>query len=296
VTDHHETHDELPAPDGAPEPDPNPSADSRRPVQDDGRPRFDPPGVGVEPVPAASIADREAIDALTRRMNLLIGVLATLLVGAFVVIGLLFGRVASAENDAQAARDELATVMAEGGMSSEELTAIRDDLDRVEAGAALYASQIDGFREQLVELSPQIEAGVDEAITGLREFGDSTIAFNVPIDEVIPIDTEVVIKRTVEVPIKTEIPIDQDIDTTIQVNTPLGDIPLDITVPVDVVVPIDLTVDIPIDETVPVKDEFPVQLDVPIALDVRDTELKNLTDSLATGLESLQDVLTGLGG
>jgi hypothetical protein len=295
VTDHHETHHEPGAPHGSADHDPSTPADRHTPDRAEGPAPFDPPGAGIEPVPAASVADREAIEALTRRTNLLVGVLATLLVGAFVVIGLLFGRVASAENDAQAARDELATVLSEGGVSSAELTAIRDDLDRVEAGAALYASQIDGFREQLVELSPQIEAGVDEAITGLREFGDSTIAFDVAIDEVIPIDTEVVIKRTVEVPIKTEIPINQDIDTTIQVNTPFGDIPLDITVPVDVVVPIDLTVDIPIDETVPIEDEFPVQLDVPIALDVSDTELKNLTDSLATGLESLQDVLTGLG-
>jgi hypothetical protein len=35
---------------------------------------------------------------------------------------------------------------------------------------------------------------------------------------------------------------------------------------------------------------------VPIAIDVGETELKNLTDSLAAGLQSLQDVLTGLSG
>lgn len=254
------------------------------------------PSVALEPVPAAAVANADAIEALTRRMNLLVGLLAVLLVGAFVVIGLLFGRVADAESDATAARTELAAVLADGGVSSDELTAIRDDLNRVEAGAALYASQIDGFQEQLTELAPQIEAGVNEAITGLRDFGESTISFEVNIDEVIPIDTEVVIQRTVEVPIVTEIPINQDIDTTITIDTPLGGIPVDVNVPVDVVVPIDLVVDIPIDETVPIQDEFPVQLDVPITIDVGDTELKNLTDSLAAGLESLQGVLTGLSG
>ena len=254
-------------------------------------------------VPAGAPATSGEIATLMRRMNLLVGLLAALLIGAFVTIALLFGRVAAAEDDAALARDEAASARAElaavgdddvSAATAEELAALQEDIDRVEAGAALYASQIDGFREQLVELEPEISAGVDEAITGLREFGNSTIAFDVNIDEVIPIDTEVVIKRTVEVPIKTEIPINQEIDTTIRVSTPLGDIPLDITVPVDVVVPIDLTVDIPIDETVPIKDEFPVQLDVPIAIDVRETELANLTDSLAAGLESLQDVLTGL--
>ncbi len=242
--------------------------------------------------------DAEAIAALARRTNLLIGVLGVLLLGAFAVIGLLFGRIATAESDARAARAEVAAFAADpsvgAGASAEELTQLRDDIERVEAGAALYASQIDGFREQLTELAPEIEAGVDEAITGLRDFGESTLAFDVDIDEVIPIDTEVVIERTVEVPIKTEIPINQEIDTTIRIDTPFGGIPLDITVPVDVVVPIDLTVDIPIDETVPVQDEFPVQFDVPIAIDVSETELKNLTDSLATGLESLQDILTSL--
>jgi hypothetical protein len=254
------------------------------------------PTGAVEPVPAAAVANSDAITALTRRMNLLIGLLAVLLVGAFVVIGLLFGRVADAESDASAARSELAAVVAGGGMSSDELTAIREDLNRVEAGAALYASQIDGFQEQLTELAPEIEAGIDEAITGLREFGESTISFDVNIDEVIPVDTEVVIRRTVEVPIVTEIPINEEIDTTITIDTPLGGIPVDVNVPVDVVVPIDLVVDIPIDETVPIQDEFPIQLDVPIAIDVGDTELKNLTDSLAAGLESLRDVLTGLSG
>ena len=254
------------------------------------------PAGAVEPVPAATVANSDAIAALTRRMNLLVGLLAVLLVGAFVVIGLLFGRVADAESDAAAARTELAAVIADGGVSSGELATIREDLNRVEAGAALYASQVEGFQEQLVELSPQVEAGIAEAITGLREFGESTISFDVNIDEVIPIDTEVVIKRTLEVPIVTEIPINEEINTTITIDTPLGDIPVDVNVPVDVVVPIDLVVDIPIDETVPIQDEFPVQLDVPIAIDVGETELKSLTDSLIAGLESLRDVLTGLSG
>jgi prefoldin subunit 5 len=234
----------------------------------------------------------DPIDVLTRRMHLMVGCLAVVLVGAFVVIGLLFARVADAEAQADAARAEVA---AGEGASSADLEQLRDDLERVEAGAALYASQITGFQEQLVELEPQVSAGVEEAIAGLREFGDSTIEFDVNIDEVIPIKTDVVIDRVVEVPIKTTIPINETFDTTIRVSTPLGEIPLDVTVPVDVDVPVDLVVDIPINETVEIDEEFPVQLDVPIAIEVRETELAQLTDSLAAGLESLQDVLTGLG-
>jgi MFS family permease len=233
------------------------------------------------PAPVSSVASGDLL-VLQRRVNVMIGLLGLLLAAAFAVIALMFGRVADAQDDASAARAELATA--------------RADLERVEAGAALYASQIQGFQEQLVALEPQISAGVEEAIAGLRTFGDSTIAFDVNIDEVIPVDTEVVINRTVQVPIKTTIPINESFDTTIRIDTPLGDIPVDVNVPVDVDVPIDLVVDIPIDETVPIQDEFPVQLDVPIAIDVRETELAQLTESLAAGLESLQDMLAGLGG
>ena len=232
---------------------------------------------GTRPEPA------DALTALANRVNVMIGLLALLLIGALITIALLFSRVANAEADAAAARSELVNT--------------RADLDRVEAGAALYASQITGFQEQLVALEPQVSAGVEEAITGLRSFGESTLSFEVNIDEVIPIETDVVIKRTVQVPIQTSIPIRETIQTTIEVDTRLGfTVPIDVTVPVDIDVPIDLVVDIPIDETVPINEQFPVKLDVPIDIDVSETELANLTDSLAAGLESLQEVLRGLSG
>lgn len=239
----------------------------------------------AEPV---SSATRSEIDALATRMNVLIGLLAVLLVGAFVVIALMMSRVADAQDDAAAARSALES-------TEQDLATTQADLERVEAGAALYASQITGFQEQLVALEPQVSAGVEEAIAGLREFGDSTIAFDVEIDEVIPVKTDILLDRVVQVPIKTTIPINESFDTTITIDTPFGGIPLDVNVPVDVDVPVDLVVDIPINETVELDEEFPVQLDVPIAIEVRDTELASLTDSLAAGLEALQDVLTGLG-
>ncbi len=254
-----------------------------------------PTETGHQALQPAAPDDASAIEQLARRMNVLVGLLGVLLIGAFVVVGLLFGRVADAEADAIAARTELATFAAAGGASSGELEELRDDLERVEAGAALYASQITGFQEQLVALEPQVSAGIEEAITGLREFGNSTLAFEVNIDEVIPIKTEIVLDRVVEVPIKTTIPINESFDTTITIDTPFGGIPLDVNVPVDVDVPVDLVVDIPINETVELDEEFPVKIDVPIAIEVRETELASLTDSLAAGLEALQDVLTGLG-
>jgi MFS family permease/prefoldin subunit 5 len=239
-----------------------------------------PPPAPVVSGAVVDVALVEQMAALQKRTNLILGALGVLLAGALVAIALLFARVADAQHDAADAQTELATA--------------RADLNRVEAGAALYSSQIEGFQQKLVELRPQISASVEEAITGLRTFGDSTIEFPVKIDQVIPIDTEVVINRTVQVPIKTTIPINQSFDTTIKVDTPFGKIPVNVTVPVDVDVPVDLTVDIPINETVPIKDEIPVKLDVPVSIDVSQTQLKDLTDSIAAGLQSLQDMLTGL--
>lgn len=248
------------------------------------------------PMPSNDTSD-DAVATLSRRVNLLVGMLALVLIGACITIGVLIGRVADAESAADEAVALAAAPPAGSVVESDqtEIDALRTDLERVEAGAALYASQLDGFVEQIAELEPEVSAGVDEAVTGLREFGDSTIAFEVKIDEVIPVKTDVVIDRVIEVPIKTTIPIQESFDTTIRIDTPLGDIPLDVTVPVDVDVPVDLVVEIPINESIELDEEFPVQLDVPIAIEVRETELANLTDSLAAGLESLQDVLSGLG-
>lgn len=183
----------------------------------------------------------------------------------------------------QATEDELATTQA--------------DLARVESGAALYASQVNGFVETVNGLGPSIGDGLDQAVAGLEDFGSSSIDFDVSIDETISISETFDLQRTVQVPISTSIPINEEVETTITVNGPFGvDIPIDITVPIDLDVPIDLTVDVPIDESVPIDVEVPVQLDVPISIDVEGTELEALTASLAEGLRAFQQGLDGLTG
>lgn len=179
----------------------------------------------------------------------------------------------------------------------DELQRTRADVERVEAGAALFASQVTGFQQQLADLSPNISAGLDDAVAGLEQFATSTLEFTVDIDETVEIGTEVAIDRTVSVPIETTLPINESFDTTIVIDGPLGtELPLDVTVPVDIEVPIDLTVDIPINETIPLDAEVPVELSVPLSIEVSETELAALSESLATGLESFREVLAGLGG
>ena len=230
--------------------------------------------------PAISAAAKSAADTaepsgvpmqswLHRHLTIVVGAFALLLVAAFGYIVVL----ANALDDTKA------------------------DLDRVEAGSALFASQVTGFQTKIAGIAPTVSGGLDEAIAGLESFGSSTIDFDVAIDETVMINTDVVINRTVEVPVKTTLPINESFDTTIRIAGPFGtDIPLDVTVPVDIDVPIDLTLSIPINETVPIDAEVPVQLSVPISMNVGETELADLSASIAAGLRSLQQVLEGLGG
>ena len=211
-----------------------------------------------------------------RNLSSIVAGLAVVLLASVVLSTWMFTQVRAAE-------DELATT--------------RTDLARVESGAALYASQVDGFVATIDGLGPSIDDGLDQAVTGLDDFGTSKIEFTVPIDQTISISDTFELQRTVQVPIKTTIPIDQSVDTTITIQGPFGvGIPLDITVPVDIDIPIDLTVDIPIDESVPIDVDVPIKLDVPISLDVEGTELDTLTSSLAEGLRAFQEALAGLTG
>ncbi len=246
----------------------------QRPAPPDPSDSFDPPGADPQtgdPMPTADVTPRPR-----RHLTLIAGGLGALVVLAFVLIAVLFARL----NDVQ-----------------DRLDATTEDLARVEAGAALFASQVSGFQEQILALEPAVSEGLDEAIAGLEDFASSTISFDVAIDEEVTIDTEVVIDRTITVPINETLPIQESFDATIQVSTPLGfDVPVEVTVPVDIEVPVDLQIEIPVNERVPVSTTVPVNLDVPIAIDVAGTELATLAASLVHGLRSLDDILAGLGG
>ena len=224
---------------------------------------------------ADSVADFETVPERAPARWIFITFAIALLV-AFVLIGVLFLQLRS---------------------TNAELDETSAELERVEAGAAIFSSQVTGLVEQLTELSPSISAGLDEAVAGLESFGTSTLEFDVAIDEEIEIGTEVVLDRTLSVPIKTTLPIDDEFDTRIVIEGPFGvEVPLDVTVPVKIDVPIDLVIDIPVNETIPIDASVPVKIDVPITIDVSETELAGLTASLASGLDSFREVLGDLGG
>lgn len=215
--------------------------------------------------------------------------LTPIVIGTGILLVVLTGATLFLAHRVGSLSDELAETKAE----QEQLV---EDMARVESGAAIYAAQITAFQEQLAELGPVLDSALGEAVTGIDDFRNSTIRFDVAINETVPINAEVVLDRTLQVPINTTLPIDEEFDTTITVNGPFGiDIPLDITVPIKLDLPIDLTVDIPVNETIPVNTDVPVDLDVPIEIDISQTELATLADALAEGLDSFRQMAATLG-
>ena len=218
------------------------------------------------------------------------------LLGTLAVLALLVFSLRSTQSDLDEVRAELTTT--------------QEDLARVEqgaAGSAIVSTQVLELTRQLAELEPQISEGLDEAITELEAFSNSTLEFNVAIDRTVEIDTEITIDRDFQFPIDETIeidqtlPINQTVDTTIEIDTGLGfEVPVDVSVPVDVDVPIlvdvpiTLDVEVPVNETVPINAEIPINLDVPIEIDIAETELQTLADQLALGLRNIQQVVGDL--
>jgi len=163
--------------------------------------------------------------------------------------------------------------------TQDELVQTQADLVRVEegaAGSAIVSAQVLEISRQIAELEPEISAGLNQAITELENFSNSSLEFNVAVDETVVIDTEITIDRDFSFPV----------DETLQ----------KVDVPVKVDVPIDLDIDVPINETVPVRAEVPVKLDIPISVDIAETDLKLLADQLAVGLRNVQTVVGDLTG
>jgi MFS family permease len=233
--------------------------------------------------------DTHMNEIIKRNLGWVVGALGMLLVVALVVSFAALNRNSDLSSDLEEARAELA-------QARTDLSTLEKDFEQVQGGTALFASQVTAFQEQLAALAPGVAAGISDAVGGLDAFATSTLEFQVPINEDIPIATVIDLNRTITVPIQTTIPIDETVDTTITVAGPFGiDIPLNVTVPVQLNLPVDLDVSFAIDEQIPISTSVPVNLELPIAIDIADTELATLVGSLRIGLESMADILAGLG-
>jgi hypothetical protein len=170
-----------------------------------------------------------------------------------------------------------------------------DRIDEVAGGAAVLAAQTSGFFEQLTALAPLLDDALDTADVELEALRTSTIAFEVEVDQVIPIEASFPFTRTLTIPIETSIPINETFETRVTVEGPLGiDVPLDVVIPVEIDVPLSLSVPIDIDETIDVDTEFPLRLAVPVEVDIAGTDFAGLAERLQQGIASIREAVGGL--
>ena len=194
-------------------------------------------------------------------------VLSSLLVSAFVLIGLLWWQLDQA----------------------------RKDIQRVESSTALFALQVDVVLAQVAELEPEISADLDRAITGLHSLTEAPLELPVALEESIRIAAQIPLKQDLVVPIELTVPIKESIQTTIEVEGPLGiAVPIQVTIPVELEVPIETDVVVPLDTTVPIEAQVPVQIDALLKLDFRETELAGSLESLIELLTELRTLLASL--
>jgi hypothetical protein len=150
------------------------------------------------------------------------------------------------------------------------------------------------FQQQVVGLAQTTRDMLSQTIVELDTFQDSTIQFELGVNQSIPIQAEIPFSQTLQVPIQTTIPITQNINTTVTVDIPeLGvSLPLDVTVPLDMQLPVDLTVPISIDQTVPISTTVPVSLNAPISIKISETELAGYVEQLRAALVSIEKALS----
>ena len=152
------------------------------------------------------------------------------------------------------------------------------------------------FQRQVYGLLPVVQSSLSQAAVDLESFQESTIEFEVNIQQEIPIRTEILLNKTIEVPIKTSIPISQTVDTTVAVPiAQLGvSLPVEVSVPLNMEVPIDLQVPVRLEESVPISNSVPIRMNVPIAIKISDTELGVYVERLRATLESIQKTLSDI--
>lgn len=139
-----------------------------------------------------------------------------------------------------------------------------------------------------------ISAGLSQARDDLESFEQSTLEFEIQIQQEFPVQVEIPFQETLEVPIQTTIPISQEIQTTIMID-PFQTgftIPTDVSVPVNLEVPIDMNIPVSIDRTIPISTAVPLDLNVPIVIEVSETELAPYLERLRTGLASFEEALS----
>ena len=92
-----------------------------------------------------------------------------------------------------------------------------DRVDEVAGGAAVLAAQAGTFLDQVTSLTPLLDEALTTADAELEALRTSTIAFDVEVDQVIPVSASFPFQRALTFPIDTSIPINETFETRVTV-------------------------------------------------------------------------------
>jgi hypothetical protein len=146
------------------------------------------------------------------------------------------------------------------------------------------------LRRQALQVAREVRPVVQESLAladaELEAFQQSTMDFNIKIDEELPVQVAIPISETLEIPLQMNFPISETIETTVMIDPfEAGlEIPVDIAVPVDLEIPINMVVPVPISRTIPLSTSVPVNLDLPITINVSETPLVEYIEDVRTAL------------
>ena len=146
------------------------------------------------------------------------------------------------------------------------------------------------FANMAAGIKPVVTETFDNADEKLAAFQESTLTFNVQIDQELPISAEIPFNETIEIPVQLTVPVNERIQTTVNVdpfNTGFK-VPMEIDIPIDMEFPIDEVVSVTIERTIPISTTVPLQLAVPININIADTDLAPFIDELRKGLGDLE--------
>jgi len=129
----------------------------------------------------------------------------------------------------------------------------------------------------LLNARRQAATAFTQAAATVASLKSGVIAYNVSINDEIPVAMDVPVKFTVTIPISKTIPIDTTVKVPIELPI-VGKRIID--VPISTKIPISFTVDVPINETLPINATVPVNLDVPIKIKIADTLLAGTLDDV----------------
>ncbi len=149
-------------------------------------------------------------------------------------------------------------------------------------------------------IQPMVQQTFDSLDRGLADFQQSTLEFNVQVNQQVPLQTEVSFSDTIDIPLQMTIPISHEIKTTIMVD-PFGagfTVPMAVNVPINMEFPINQRLSIPINRTIPISTSVPLSLTLPINIPISDTSLAPTLDQIRQGAgdfeQQLNQTLSGI--